>query len=120
MPHGTGCEKRSLSRETLNSAAVWLIGCAMSEIRGENRLPILRHVLQHVLFLHGPGNGKNETIRDACRHTIEKLIPIWTRGGVPTLCVKDATDNLMTVYKEWIELKRSKNRPTSARREVYC
>lgn len=105
--------------KTRNAAAVWLIGCGTPSICGENKLPVLRSVLQHVIFLHGAGNGKCMKIRDACRHAVEKLVDIWGRAGIPTLQIKDATDNLVTRFNEWTLLKKARNKPATERREKF-
>ena len=102
--------------KTRNQAAFWLIGCPTPKICGENRLPTLRNVLQHVLFHHNP---PSVSIREACGLTADALLPFWVKGGIGTITHKCVVDRLVRVHQEWIELKRSMKRPTNKTREMF-
>ena len=102
--------------KTRNQAAFWLIGCPTPKICGENRLPTLRNVLQHVLFHHNP---PSVSIREACGLTADALLPFWVKGGIGTITHKCVVDRLVRVHQEWIELKRSMKRPANKRRAMF-
>jgi len=105
--------------KTRGCAAYWLIGCESPKLCGENRLPVLRNVLQYVLHLH---YQQKETIRDSCRLAVEALVPFFIRAGFETdhlIEVKYACDKLVKKFEEWIHLKKSMNRKTNPRREAF-
>lgn len=101
---------------TRSAPSYWLIGCASERIKGETRLPTLRSVLQLVLHLHKP---PSVTLRDACDQVVEKLLPFWVRGGVPTVGKKFAVDKLVKIHSEWVDLKKCRKRPTTEKRERF-
>ncbi|KAK3923866.1 Elongation factor 4 [Frankliniella fusca] len=72
--------------------------------------------MQHVLFLHNP---PSVSISEACNSAADQLLPFWARGGIPTVSKQQVVVKLRSVFNEWNELKRSKSRPSSERRERF-
>jgi len=101
---------------TRSAPSIWLIGCSTDRIHGETKLPTLRSVLQLVLHFHKP---PSVTLRDACGQAVDKLLPFWTRGGVPTVGKKFAIDKLVKIHSEWVDLKKCRTRPTTEKRDKF-
>ena len=74
-----------------------------------NKSPILGTVLKHVLHLNQTGKS-NTSIDSYLRSAAEKVLLIWSKGGIKTITQNNAVQQLTKIWNNWKVLNKSKTR----------
>ena len=91
-----------------SSGDYFLIGRSTPHISG-NKLPLLKQVLQHVLYLK-ESSSSTTPLKNHFSAAIDEVLLIWSKAGIQTMPKRNVLRRLQKEYNTWLQLCKNKMR----------
>ncbi len=117
-----------LIRKTRSNSTNWLIGSEnVQNLDDSAKLPTNSLVLRRYLHLRqletdsSTSNTGSTSVRDLFREILSEILVVWMKANIPTKSENSILDQLESLYKKWLSLKKianSERRSDAAQKKI--